>query len=559
MVEPNVELTTTPSTPTQTATVTHSRPKLPPWLIRFIFVLLGIGILIPWNAFVSAKPYFQQRFCRDGELMFSFEVWFGIVWNISSVLSLGILIGSVACLDFVKSMTMTSTRTTTTGVPTSEEGEVVTEEASITSTPHEEHSFGLVMLPLFLYFVVFATMDFLVMLPNLSPTVFAVETLLGLAICGICGAIATAGIVATANRFPSHLGLTPFMAGQSLGGVFVSGASWIAASLEDPQIFWNQTCIDAPELGEAWKNWDLTSNKARITLEDSPTCTPYTQVDTAVLGYFFVGCVVLLACLVGFAWVSQEVPPEEPVHHDEAPTTSQTYQSLLQNSEEQGETVAQETSPLGGNSIPLDAAIPADSPEALLHDMETEENEWIVFRAIRGPLFATFLVFLVTLCLFPAWISQMRSAHECQNENIRLANDLFVPTIFVLFNVGDLAGRLLAEQTPLHRIPHASRALVVGSLARLLFLPLFVFCLTQEAPHHVTVIQSDWYSISVLLAFAVSNGYFVSLSFIQVPTLVLNNAGMQERASEMMTFALYLGLLSGSLLSYPFTQIAFSW
>ena len=35
-------------------------------MIRGIFLLLGVGILIPWNAFVSAKSYYTARSCQEG-------------------------------------------------------------------------------------------------------------------------------------------------------------------------------------------------------------------------------------------------------------------------------------------------------------------------------------------------------------------------------------------------------------------------------------------------------------------------------------------------------------
>jgi hypothetical protein len=61
-------------------------------VIRAIFLLLGVGILIPWNAFVSAKPYFTARLCQSGHDIVNFEQWFGLAWNFSSVVSLGLII-----------------------------------------------------------------------------------------------------------------------------------------------------------------------------------------------------------------------------------------------------------------------------------------------------------------------------------------------------------------------------------------------------------------------------------------------------------------------------------
>lgn len=33
--------------------------------IEFIFMFLGVGVLLPWNAYISAKPYFQSRLCDE--------------------------------------------------------------------------------------------------------------------------------------------------------------------------------------------------------------------------------------------------------------------------------------------------------------------------------------------------------------------------------------------------------------------------------------------------------------------------------------------------------------
>jgi ABC-type multidrug transport system permease subunit len=48
--------------------------------------------------------------------------------------------------------------------------------------------------------------------------------------------------------------------------------------------------------------------------------------------------------------------------------------------------------------------------------------------------------------------------------------------------------------------------------------------------------------------FAVSNGLLVSSSFVLAPSL-LPHDGMQERMSEILQFALSLGLLAGSFFS----------
>ena len=71
--------------------------------VRAIFLLLGCGILLPWNAFVSAKPYFASRLCGDdGTDIVNFEQYFGLVWNTSSVMSLAIIIFGQGLSDYCK-------------------------------------------------------------------------------------------------------------------------------------------------------------------------------------------------------------------------------------------------------------------------------------------------------------------------------------------------------------------------------------------------------------------------------------------------------------------------
>jgi hypothetical protein len=178
-----------------------------------------------------------------------------------------------------------------------------------------------------------------------------------------------------------------------------------------------------------------------------------------------------------------------------------------------------------------------------------------VFFAIKGPVTCVFLTFTVTLTLFPSYISDLKSSHECEN-HFRLYNDLYVPFSFVLFNVGDLIGRILAEYIPVDRIKNFSRKLVACAILRIALVPLFLMCLTTTGKDNSMVIRNDLFSLSVQLLFAITNGLFVSTSFMWSPQLVGTTTSLQERASETMTLALYFGLLCGSFLAFPFMQLA---
>jgi len=695
--------------------------RISPIWIRGTFLLLGVGILIPWNAFVSAKPYFQARLCQNSKVIVDFELWFGLVWNMSSVFSLGFIILTVAFKDWWKStkrttpttttadmtttnsihdstnphMTLTTATTTTTsmtiprhttnyrdssdhgsmGSSTSVDSHPTSRESHSSSTKNHS-SMGLVMVPLTLYLVVFLLTDALVLIPTIDAQWFLRFTMIGLALCGTCGSIATAGIISTAGLFESHIGITPFFSGQALGGVAVAVANFMASTLESPDEFWEETCHHLPSNNSSrtdsdnnqWTHQgrtkdDSTSSSSSwlsrmerrhlvthpVDLWDipPPSCSPYGQLDWVVFGYFFVGCMVLAGCLVGYVFIHQyqtqeyrdhyqsvqDIPlPSEQGQRQQGPSVagngcliedddnevgvdhpSSTRYGRMKNHQrlngspkdstvpavkgqdkggEQNDTVVLQTTPpyqdISGSTattshpshlLPLyveatpTTSTPLERDEFMDEHVEEgsvepgeyteEENELAIFYAIKGPWTTIFLVFALTLCIFPSWVSQLKSIHQCHmsttttTRNHRLFNDLYSPLSFVIFNVGDLCGRLVSERIPITRIKRLSSKLVAAALGRLMVFPiLFLMCVTEEERRWFPVIANDIYSWSVQFFFAMTNGLLVSLSFMHAPHLVAHNTTMQERASEMMTFSVSLGLLMGSLLSFPFSELA---
>lgn len=592
------------ASPAATSNNDAPTPPISPVLIRAIFLLLGVGILIPWNAFVSAKPYFQARLCQDNTVIVDFEMWFGFVWNSSSVLALGFIIASVAVQDAL----CRRRRNNEAGSPpilmdrSDQESTGSSSQGSHTSNhSHSKgHSFWLVMVPLALYLFVFLLTDLLVLVPSIEPSLFLKLTLAGLAICGMCGAIATSGIISSAGLFESHLGITPFFSGQALGGVAVSLANVVAATLENPQDFWedtcnmqpiNQTSHVAPEqesiiVGTSTSRY-LHSEDTKGLRDAPPSCSSYAQLDWAVFGYFFVGCIVLACCLVGFSVISryqqeehrddyqvvQDIPVVQPLVddqlEDQSPrlglemksqrskddlTADQQERIATSYHDDAGRSTTTASLPLGTGCTPVEDFLDEDSVEP--EEYTEEENELAVFSAIKGPWTCIFLVFSLTLCLFPSWVSQLRSVHQCHVQN-RLVNDLYVPLSFVIFNIGDLCGRVLSERVPVTHIRHLSSKLVGAALFRLLLFPaLFLMCVTEDHRTWFPIIPNDLYSLLVQFLFAITNGMLVSVSFMHAPHLVAHNTTMQERSSEMMTFAVSFGLLTGSLLSFPFATLA---
>ena len=192
------------------------------------------------------------------------------------------------------------------------------------------------MIPLSLYLVVFLIMDILVFIPNISSELFFNITLIGLGICGMCQAIATSGVVATAGLFPPTLGIGPFFSGQALGGVVVAITNFITATIEDPTNYYNEQCTNSGnddgggngnyslsrwlednndynngnyyDIDQEWQisiDMDLSSSSSATSTSTAMTCTTYDEIDWVVFVYFGLGCVVLAICLVGYSFINK--------------------------------------------------------------------------------------------------------------------------------------------------------------------------------------------------------------------------------------------------------------
>lgn len=471
--------------------------SMPPLLKTCILYLLGVGLLVPWNAFISAKPYFSARLCGEVEL------WFGLVYNISAVLSLAAL--------------MTSNWLCSSKKETNNNNE---------SSPINSHSpYWMVMLPLSIYLSVFALTAVLVFIPTLSTELFFLLTLLSIGTCGSMVAVASAGMVATA----SHLdGVGPLFSGQAVGGVVVAvvnfGSSWLGESIDD---FWHRTCAagrtDRPD--QHLKIPVHVEVHVDVHADVHADCPPMTHVDWAVVSYFGVGCLILACCLVGYHLLYQA-------------SHSQEYDRLE------------------------DVELSVESSPRFIADLELERQRrleenmtMMVWKDVNQPGLAIFLNLLVTLSLFPAWTASLRSTQQCQSHS-RVWNDLFTPLTFVWFNVLDLAGRLLAEKYS-YLLDHSK--LVPYALSRfILFLP-FAMLPTSHMHQSITPIQSDIFSFLMQAVFALSNGFVLSWSFLLAPTLIPpKNEAIEIRSSEILNFCLNMGLLSGSLLSFVYSEVAAS-
>ena len=489
---------------------------------RSIFCLLGIGLLVPWNAFVSAAPYFSMRTCRDDA-----ELWFGFVYNLSSVASLACRIlgghgGTAADSTMHSSSTSRISR------------HVYASQYHPTSV-----YYYMVMIPLSIYLAVFVLTTTLIFIP-MSHTLFFIITLLSLATCGAMGAIASAGLVATASSPSSnnnddnnnnHNNIGPLFAGQAVGGVVVSVANFLSAMGETPE--WNVICPEEEE---------MLQNVLTETAVVSDSCVPNQgNVDWAVVSYFGMSCLLLVACLIGFQWLYS--------------SSRQRYERLADVNDAAASLSSIDSTPRFETELALELDVNED-----VDDAEDSISAYTVWTKIRQPAFAIFLTFVVTLAIFPAWTSTLQSAHRCDSRN-RLQNDLFTPLTFLLFNVFDLVGRLLAERYSSYL---TNDKLIPYALSRCIFFLLFAMLPSSAristdattATTSTTPIPSDLLSFAVQAATAASNGFLLSWSFLVAPECISKQCGDEAiKSSEVLNLSLSLGLLAGSMLSFVYQLV----
>ena len=165
-----------------------------------------------------------------------------------------------------------------------------------------------------------------------------------------------------------------------------------------------------------------------------------------------------------------------------------------------------------------------------------------LFRKLRLLSIAVFLCFAVTM-VFPVFTTAIQSV-----SNIDTA--VFIPLGFLLWNLGDLAGRVLTA-VPKLSLVHFPFALFCMAMARLLFIPLYFLCNIKGRGAHI---NSDlFYLIIVQFFFGLTNGYLGSSCMMGASSWV--SPGEREVAGGFMGMMLVAGLAAGSLLSFTLGDV----
>ncbi|GAB1320445.1 hypothetical protein MFIFM68171_10655 [Madurella fahalii] len=166
-----------------------------------------------------------------------------------------------------------------------------------------------------------------------------------------------------------------------------------------------------------------------------------------------------------------------------------------------------------------------------------------LFRKLRWVSASVFLCFVIAM-FFPVFTAKILSVHDERESGRLFAPGAFIPLGFFFWNLGDLAGRV-STMLPFS-LRHRPKALFAISVARLLFLPMYLLC---NLHGDGAVVPSDvFYLLVVQFPFGLTNGWLGSSAMMAAGEWVAD--GEREAAGGFMGLCLVAGLAVGSVLSF---------
>lgn len=168
---------------------------------------------------------------------------------------------------------------------------------------------------------------------------------------------------------------------------------------------------------------------------------------------------------------------------------------------------------------------------------------WSKLNLVVMTIFFTFGITLV----FPVFASVVESTNT--NLKYRLfSKQIYIPFVYLMWNLGDLMGRLMCGYPKLHMLITTPRTMFIYSLARLAFIPLFMTCNIHPGISQ-PFIKSDFWYILLQTLFGISNGQLCTSAFMIVGKLC-DSDDEKEAAGGFTTVFLSVGLAVGSVFSY---------
>ncbi|XP_076889442.1 equilibrative nucleotide transporter 8-like [Bidens hawaiensis] len=166
-----------------------------------------------------------------------------------------------------------------------------------------------------------------------------------------------------------------------------------------------------------------------------------------------------------------------------------------------------------------------------IQHMSMRSSFWEVVKKIQWLVTAVFVIYVVSLSIFPGYLSE--------NVKSNYFKDWYPILLITTYNVGDFVGKCL---TAIY-VPRDCKMAVWGSIGRVMFYPMFVGCI-----HGPKWMHSEGPVMNLTMMLGVSNGYLTSVLMILAPKMV--PVEESEVVGIAMETSLVVGLVVGSALGW---------
>ncbi|KAI1716166.1 nucleoside transporter domain-containing protein [Ditylenchus destructor] len=258
------------------------------------------------------------------------------------------------------------------------------------------------------------------------------------------------------------------------------------------------------------------------------------DIQLAATIYFGIALLTVVFCAVTFHLLSKNSFYRYYVKKA-ARAREQKRNSLLNTSDASAES---QKVPPGGEDDDIAQRLPLSAYISIL------KEAW-------QPLFNVFIVFFVTLALFPAVLVKIQVGEQIDGYieilGIKIQADLFTAlAVFLNFNVFATLGNFIANfvQWP------SPKYLTYAVVPRLLFIPIFLFCNYIPANNRVfpVLISGEWNYIVLISLMSITHGYYSSLSMMYAPKVV--EPSKSGTVGMMSAFFLILGITIGIIFTF---------
>ncbi len=483
-------------------------------LAYIIFFVLGLGSLLPWNAFINASHYYLQRFCGQ-TFESTFESYFSMCYTASQPLTL------VTTIYFKDSFSLKS----------------------------------MVLVPLIIYTLIFVVTTILAAIPGVDPIALFVITVICTFLCGVCSSIISGGLYGLAGiLMPKHI--SALMSGQALIGVIVSLVSILVIALNTTV---QDYCTDSNNEDDV--NGNVDDDHTVV----SSTCTASNSVDYGAFAFFLVATMVLALCVVLFLTLMRLDFVKNALKTLKS-SSFDSNSSNIQDAEVVGKdhgivaipkSLTPQPNDLDFESVHIEIPMmtTGDNPEiehrainAINAPQSNHSDNYHVFKVfttIRIPAISAILLYAGSIMVFPPLIVLVQSTERCKS-NLPIYNELWVSLLFILFNAGDFIGRIVAQMWGHLTIWNANNVWI-PSCMRFVIVALFFFCRVGDSQMPM-FLDHDAAPIILTAALGLSCGFFANIAMMQTPSLV--HPQDASLAGTIMVFCLISGLLIGACLSY---------